>query len=194
MGYTQYWSRQEVIGPDTFNHILNDFRFIIRPLRRMGVLLAGPLGDGEPVLTTSEISFNGVGDCGHEPSFGGIAWPADNARGVFVGKGDVVVGGWGDGPSLATRACNGDCSHEAFSFPRVLELKSWHEPVRGLYFDCCKTGFRPYDLAVTAFLVIAKHHLGTNIRTGTDGELQHFRDGMNLCQKHLGYGKDFRFG
>ena len=193
MGYSHYWSRQEVIDSAVFSRILQDFRLLLAPLRRMGVPLAGPFGTGEPTLEKEDIRFNGVMNCGHEP-IAAMGWPADSARGVRMERSDVVVGSWGDGPSLSARTCNGDCSNETFAFPRVLELKPWHVPHNGLYPQACKTAFKPYDLAITALLVIAKHHLGTNIRTGTDGELQHFRDGMNLCQKHLGYGKDFRFG
>ena len=62
----------------------------------------------------------------------------------------------------------------------------------GKYFGCCKTAFRPYDVAVTAFLVIAKHYLGDKIIVHSDGEMDGWKDAMNLCQDVLGYGKSFR--
>lgn len=194
MGYTHYWMRAEVIDPAVYQCIVNDFRLLLTPLRRMGVPLAGPIGTGEPKLEKEDIRFNGVMNCGHKPIGSGMGWPADDARGVRTERLSVVVGGWGDGPLLSARTCNGDCANETFAFPRVLELKAWDEARNGLYFQCCKTAFKPYDLAVTAFFVIAKHHLVSNFETGTDGDLNHFRDGMELCQKHLGYGRDFRLG
>lgn len=194
MGYTQYWNRAEVIDPAVYQRIITDFRSLIKPLRRMGSSLAGSFGTGDLILEDQKVSFNGPRDCGHESTFTGFGWPADDARGITSGRKHVIVGSWGNGPLLSARTCNGSCANETFSFPRVLELKSWDEARDGLYFQCCKTNFKPYDLAVTVFLVIAKHHLGANFRASTDGMAQHFQDGMELCEKHLGYGKDFRLG
>lgn len=88
---------------------------------------------------------------------------------------------------------NGDCSYETFYFPRVLEPLEWERPdEQGLYFCFCKTAFRPYDLAVTAFLVIADHYLGDQIVISSDGEQQHWFDAMLLCAEHFGYGLSFR--
>jgi len=63
----------------------------------------------------------------------------------------------------------------------------------GLYFQCCKTAYKPYDLAVIICLIIAKHHLGKDLLVSSDGELSHWQDGMLICQKILGYGLDFSF-
>jgi len=56
------------------------------------------------------------------------------------------------------------------------------------YFQSCKTAFRPYDLAATAFLAIAKHHLGGKILVESDGTIMHWMDAVKLCQNVLGYG------
>lgn len=192
MGYTHYWRRPELIDQVVYHHIANDFRSLIKPMGRLGSPLAGPSGTGGPVLSAENISFNGVRDCGHRPIvWGGFGWPADDAHGVRVEREQVVVGGWGDGPLLAARTCDGCCSHDSFVFPRVMELRPRDQPLDGLYSRYCKTSFKPYDIAVTAFLVIGKHHLGPDFRVGTDGELRHFQDAMDLCQKHLGYGREF---
>ena len=106
---------------------------------------------------------------------------------------DGDVGGvWFAGLQLNTRTCDGDCSHESFCLPRVLTLDEWRKPERGKYFEFCKTAYKPYDLAVTACLIIAKHHLGGAIFVKSDGELDAWKDSMALCQKMLGYGEDFK--
>jgi hypothetical protein len=55
------------------------------------------------------------------------------------------------------------------------------------YFACTKTAYKPYDVAVTAFLILAKHHLGDAIKVSTDGEPKDWEDGRMLCEAVLGY-------
>ena len=57
----------------------------------------------------------------------------------------------------------------------------------------CKTAYRPYDLALNAFLVIAKHHLEENILVSSDGEIQHWAEGIELCRTYLGYDELYQF-
>ena len=121
-----------------------------------------------------------------------------------------VSGTWFAGLKLRTRSCGGDCSHETFSLPLEIEKDSWQKPIGeishydqygkpvyndreevGLYFDCCKTAYKPYDLAVIICLIIAKHHLKEEIIVSSDGALDNWQDGMLICQKILGYGLDF---
>lgn len=187
MGYTHYWYRPKEITSSVFNRIVHDFKVILPVLERAGVKLAGPLGEGEPEITKSEVAFNGPVNCGHPEDYSiSIPWPAENAGGVFAG--DPVAGTWFAGTLLNTRTCPGDCSYETFYFPRRYSPLEWEKPdPKGLYFQFCKTAFRPYDLAVTAFLLIAKHHC-KRIVVATDGEDQHWFDAKILCQMELGYG------
>lgn len=126
---------------------------------------------------------------------------------------------WFAGAKLETRACDGDCSHETFSLEQKLET-SWknddgsttkREPKGeyanytssdgttkktpenevGKYFEFTKTAFKPYDLAVTVCLVIAKQHLGEDILIHSDGEMNHWHEAMQLCHHFLGYGRGF---
>ncbi|QUL98544.1 MAG: hypothetical protein IMF26_00075 [Candidatus Fermentithermobacillus carboniphilus] len=62
----------------------------------------------------------------------------------------------------------------------------------GLWFDFCKTAFKPYGVTVTAFLLIAKHHLGKQIVVRTDGEDAHWFDAKVFCMAGLGYGLEYR--
>ena len=123
-----------------------------------------------------------------------------------------VSGRWFAGLKLKHRSCGGDCSHETFGLPLEMERQGWQKPIGkishydqydkpiynapkeiGLYFNCCKTAYKPYDLAVIICLIIAKHHLSKEILVSSDGTLENWKDGMLICQKILGYGLDFTF-
>jgi hypothetical protein len=57
--------------------------------------------------------------------------------------------------------------------------------------DFCKTNRNPYDLVVTAALIVMKHHHGDSIRVSSDGEPEEWQPSRDLCQSVLGYGADF---
>lgn len=59
MGYTIYWYRDKKIEPAIFNQILADFEKIRAEVDRNGILLAGPDGDGTPMINEYGVSFNG---------------------------------------------------------------------------------------------------------------------------------------
>ena len=59
MGYTLYWYREKSIDQGIFYAILKDFKEIRQELDRNGVLLAGPDGDGLPMINNYGVSFNG---------------------------------------------------------------------------------------------------------------------------------------
>ena len=61
----------------------------------------------------------------------------------------------------------------------------------GKYFEFCKTEQMPYDLAVRALLMIAKKNLIETIRVFSDGSTDDWSTACDLCQKVLGYGKQF---
>lgn len=192
MGYTHYWRRPKEIDPEEFKLIVSDFRKLMPKFPEMGVLLAGGHGEGEPVVNEDKVWFNGSKNCGHpEDHSVVIPWPMPGAGGVALNR-EVAKGAWYAGATLEARCCNGDCSYETFYFPRVLQPADWEKPDRhGRYFDFCKTAFRPYDVAVTAFLVIAKHYLKGKLVVTSDGEMEHWFDAKLLCQMELDYGLGF---
>jgi hypothetical protein len=191
-GYTHYWYRQKTIDRKTYRAIVNDFKKIVPVLEHEGVKLAGGDGEGDPELDDNNIQFNGVRDCGHPVNAEiCIAWAAPDAHGVGSSPGDVD-GQWFAGRYLTKRCCDGDCSHETFSFPRVLEPDDWQQPKSGKWFDFCKTAFKPYDWAVTAFLLIAKHYLADRLLVLSDGTSANWQDARLLCQVELGYGLSFQ--
>lgn len=207
MGYTHYWWRAKTIPAAKYSQIVFDFNLIVPALERQGVKLAGGLGTGEPNL--SQICFNGMKNCGHPVNHHiAIAWASPKAQGVGSNVADVA-GGWFAGRLLTKRCCDGDCSHETFYFPRVLPKEYrpigkiayrdregklvYNKPEKvGKYFNFCKTAFKPYDWAVTTFLIIAKHHLGDTILVSSDGTSDNWQDARLICQLDLGYGIEFK--
>lgn len=159
-----------------------------------GVQLADGLGNNKPILNSQEIIFNGNSKCGHRQDDNiVIPWPSDNAGGIANNwVEDVKSGDWFAGAEISKRTCNGDCHYETFMFNRIKEIRKYEEAkTNGLYFDSCKTAFRPYDLAVISFLIIAKHYLKDKIIVKSDGIDQHWFDGKMLCQMILGFGLEY---
>ena len=202
MGYTHYWYRKDSeIVQDIFNKIGSDFKKLIPKFDELSIQLAGGNGEGSPLITEEEISFNGCTRCGHPESYElGIAWPSKTAGGIAnTWREDVRSKNWFAGAMIDKRACSGDCSHETCYFPRVIP-KDHHNyfgshptenKKKGWQFDFCKTAYKPYDLAVTSFLVIAKHYLKANLWISSDGETQHWADARILTQQVLGCGAEY---
>ncbi len=185
MGYCHYWKREQTIEKATFEAVVHDFKRIVLTLDDHGVRLAGPLGDGLPLLTEEEVSFNGFAHCGHPKNEQiCIPFPDETASGVGSSI-DAVTGPWFIGVLLRHRTCNGDCSYEPFHFERIC----MDQPIdtAGFCEDYCKTGFRPYDFAVQCFLLIAKHHLRDQIKVWSGGVDRHWSDARSLCYLHLDY-------
>lgn len=91
--------------------------------------------------------------------------------------------------SGARIAFNGrdDEAYESFIVSRFPERRHG----RAFSFDFCKTAHRPYDLAVTACLLILKYHLGNAIQVSTDGEGADWAAARELVQDELGYGAEY---
>ena len=97
------------------------------------------------------------------------------------------------GVELNQRTCDGTCDYETFLFDRIIKDREEAENHPGKYFDCCKTAYRPYDLAVNIFLIIAKHYLGDKIGVKSDGDLSQWKDALEIVKESLSYN-DFSFG
>jgi hypothetical protein len=194
MGYTHFWERELEVSLSSMEGIINDFNKIIPEILKY-IQLAGGNGEGEPLISTNEVRFNGVKNCGHENNFEmGIPWPSNNAGGVAGFSENVTSGTWanGLGTEIEKRSCNGSCSYETFSFPRILKPLDFEKPnEKGMYLKFCKTAFRPYDYAVISFLVVAQHHLGDKIVVSSNGTDQQWFEGKILCQAVLGYGLQY---
>ncbi len=191
MGYTHYWYRPEELPEATFITVAKDLLVLRSELEKGGYYLAGWDGTGEPEINETKISFNGKRDCGHQRRNLGIAWPAAGAKGASPDG--QPAGSWFAGAQLSTRTCGGDCSHETFLMERIVKRQDWATPrPDGFVFSCCKTAFKPYDLAVTAALVIAKQHFGKLIEVHSDGDEENWNDAREICMALFEYGSTFR--
>jgi hypothetical protein len=192
LGYTHYWHRPAVIEQDIFKAIRSDFERLILPLADNGVELAGGLGEGPPDLTDQVIRFNGLTHCRHPKNEEiSIPYPTEDAEGV--GPSATAIAD--DAESMVTRirhrCCDGRCSYETFSVPRCLDLERREPDEEGRYIEFVKTGFRPYDVAATAALIIGKRHLKNSFMISSNGGDHQWADARRLCQRVLGYGDWF---
>jgi hypothetical protein len=186
MGYCHYWEIEQELDQESFSRIVDDVQKIVLSLDDFGVRLAGPLGEGLPEIDATHIAFNGMLHCGHVKNQEiAIPFPSPNAAGVGNSINAVEGSYFGMGTLLSHRTCDGNCSYETFQLRRTYEEKNTVRNDR--YSDSCKTGFRPYDLAVQCVLLIAKHHLKDRIQVWSGGNDYHWNDARLLCYVHLGY-------
>ena len=202
MGYTHYYYCKVEYDAKSFENVATDFKKMIPILDHLGVKLGDAFGENYPIITPTEICFNGLKKCGHEQRELGITWPSKTAKGVAqnniaLGLEEITKGSWFAGAELEARVCGGNYDHETFR----IEQKASHvadykikelDENDGFFFECTKTAYKPYDLAVNVCLIIAKRHLKKNIRIHSDGEDVNWEEGRQLCQHFLGYGSDFK--
>jgi hypothetical protein len=223
MGYVHSWDTQKRIPLDAFAAIAKDFAKLLPEFTKAGIQLAGPSGKGQVLIDSEKISFNGKEHCGHTKEDLGITFPAADSGGIHKeNTGADKKSETLEIPSdkevfkmpisfLKTRACGGDCSHETMKLQRVspeerrlkipegasenmVGMKEYLEQRERLpYSYFCKTAYKPYDIAVTALLLIAKHHLQDRIFISSDGQDQHWFDAKLICQKVLNYGLEYKF-
>jgi len=184
LGYTHYWSHYD-IDDGSWTKIINDFQVVRRYIKDVyNIDIAGPDGLGQPVFNDRYIAFNGMANCGHKKKNLTIPWPTNpNSSDRFKVKLNpdaVPTGEWYAGHLIPTRTCNGDCSYETFMFKKEKEE-----------FNCCKTAYRPYDLHVCCFLIIA-HHYVDHVSVASDGTMDHWMDAKLLCVKLLNVGWRFK--
>jgi len=187
MGYTHYYTiHGNTLDGETFQRFSRDCAKVCRASE---IPLAGWDGTGEPTFSEFEVAFNGRRDCGHKQQDLGITWPArDAAGGVDINH--QPTESWFGGASLLRRTCGGDCSHETFRVTCTRDRRDY-QPKQGERFGFCKTAYKPYDIPVTACLIILKHHFGSKVNVSSDGESRDWDDARILCQQVLGYGEEF---
>jgi hypothetical protein len=198
MGYTHSCERKPHIELAVWKNIITDFGKLVPVMANHGVALAGGSGKGKPIVNRCRICFNGPRRCGHPRNPRVVVpWPAAGATGVDTSEASIS-GTWltlfKPFPSLNARCCNGSCVYETFELPRIFPVRDYPAFLQGndgMWCGYCKTAFRPYDIAVTACLVVAKHYLGDDIRVTTAGEDAHWFDARMLCQSELGYGMEY---
>ena len=165
MGYTHYWTLKKSIG-NKMSDIANDFKKILLILKTSGIKIANWDGKGKPIINNEEIKFNGIEKCGHDKKPLTLSLPEYIKFANWLQNSDYDL------------YCNGDCSHESFVLTKIFLSEM----------DFCKTAMKPYDIAVTTCLIIAKHYLKEDIEISSDGDEDKWRIARILCQSCLGYG------
>ena len=86
----------------------------------------------------------------------------------------------------------GKNSHETFYIEREIKEKV-NIKDEGRVFEFCKTAGKPYDMCVTAALILAKVHLGSDIKVTSDGKEGDWQAGKELASKVLKGKLDIEF-
>ena len=80
----------------------------------------------------------------------------------------------------------GDDGHETFLLNREDKPAEWSSDQENV-FNFCKTACKPYDIYVTATLILARFHLGEkNIKISSDGIITDWEAGLSLLNTTLG--------
>ena len=214
MGYSHFYYVPEEFNVETFAKVAADFEKMIEPLEHLSIRLADRYGKNKPIISSTEISFNGLANCGHGKNKSEMKWPSKTTAEVSKNEIDAKLAEIAESLGiekgrLEDRICYGNCSFEAFHLQRKLQtvvtrgdgiteslerlddVETYPKELIGKYFRWIKTSHRPYDLAVTICLVIAKHHLGDNITITSDGIDDDWIEAKRLCEQFLGYGMEF---
>ena len=176
MGYTHYFYTEGIYDEDLFSKVACEFQKMVKPLRDLGVNLADGFGEGSPIITAKEISFNGDRNCGHELESG--ICHGDCSHETFrleqqQESSDGMIGEFSN-----------------FTDDRGNRKRTPHNEV-GKFFDCTKTARKHYDLAVQVCLIIAKNYLKDGIIIHSDGDIEEWGEAKEKCQYFLGYGEEF---
>ncbi len=80
--------------------------------------------------------------------------------------------------------------HETFYIAQEFDEHYRQPDDDGKLFAFCKTARKPYDTAVTACLIVLKHHLGDAIRLSSDGDPEDWETALETVQAVLNYGEN----
>ena len=105
-----------------------------------------------------------------------LAGPDGSGKPIFTND-EISFNGVGD-----------EGSYETFSVPRENNKRVED----GKVFGFCKTAHKPYDINVQVSFIVLKHLLGDEITVSSDGEQHEWLKAIQICQKELGYGTDFK--
>jgi len=125
---------------------------------------------------------------------------AEDARLIVdaVEKSGVALGGWDGtrrpritGESVIFNGAKGS-DYETFQVDRKYQGRDLY-PDEALKFGFCKTGQRPYDLAVTACLLAFKIRFGDAVKVSSDGEEADWLPAVGLVAQVIGHEGKWAF-
>ena len=200
MAYSHQWKLQKQLDRCDYEGTVADFARVAWPLKHLGVHLFGGGGAGRPELSGDRILFNGLARCKHPRRDLGEVVPTGNAFGLQGRACSMARGAtptvWHkekDRTQVTSRTCSGSCAGTDFVLCRAAPTGTEADD-EGWYGQSVGTGFKPYDIAVTACLLIAKRRLGRQIKVSSDGTELQWQDARWICERFLGYGQYVKIG
>jgi len=171
MGYTHYYYLKSEYNFERFGNLVRDFKKVV-----------------------AEIE-------GKTKAFQAVKVIKGNLQVIEESAAIKLCGGDGEGLPEINNECIcfngsnvGDLGHETFLLEQKREPRRFNQYNKetDFSFNFTKTARKPYDLAVCACLIIAKEYFREDIIIKSDGELSDWAQAIELVQKNLGYGKDFK--
>jgi hypothetical protein len=129
-----------------------------------------------PVLPPTTFA-RAVADCRKIMPHIGVALADADGSGTAVFRDEVIMFN-----GVGTQRCE----------PLVVRQRERPHRDRLRVLSFTKTHRLPYDVCVRVALIILRHHLGQFFEVASDDA--HWEAAGALCQKHLGYGQEFRLG
>ena len=100
----------------------------------------------------------------------------------IVNKSEIPLGDW-DGENRPIFNFDrielngiGEDGHEPLILHREVPEQPSYRADEPDYFEFCKTACKPYDLVVTAILLLYKHYFPT-VKVSSDGDVENWKDG-----------------
>ena len=172
MGYTQYFSKKELThSQEKWDLFLKDVKAVANTFNLCLPQSIDFIKEGDGMVGTRDSHIrigDGMGD-GNQPEFT---------------KDEICFNGVGD-DSHETLHIERDSSSILAGEDRMdsYHREQWYE--NGSLFGFTKTAHKPYDLLVTATLILYKHHFGDKVSVSGDGGQEGFVEGMVLITNTL---------
>lgn len=189
MGYTHYYQR--VIGKDhdqeTWNKFVADCKYLYKHMPEHSksagdyysdrpLMLNGCGGYEKPQFTKTRIYFNGTGTTKR------ITKSTTDTK---TGK---VTTYWEDDETGLPDELK-DLGHETFVILRkVRKQDDWRSDKKAI-FNFCKTACKPYDLMVTACLILYKYYFRNDVQISSDGNEEDWSEACKFIGVALPHGK-----
>lgn len=106
-----------------------------------------------------------------------------------------IAGGFGVGEPVFDENMvwfngEGELAEQTFYLPRIIlenGKKGYLVLEKVFCFTFCNTDRKPYDILVTAVLILAKRHFDKKIKIASDGNWRDWKEARELIERTLGY-------
>ena len=165
MWYCQYWIIEQKLDQNKWNEFCELVNKIIETSYNWGIDLWDWFGENKPIVNKNEIILNWSinqrkNKWVHEGNTK-LQWPSDD---IILDKNNIgkTVWDWFWWELVNYPICWGDWSYEGFHMTRKLQK------------EFTKTNYFPYDITVTAILMLAKYIFWNKIIVCSDWSKKHW--------------------